>query len=377
MVGARNEIRLLPSRVARGFLTKPGSRVLDDLVSLADLDQPISDLSRQLYLILRKQIGSPDLLAHLMGIQYLAYQGDVPGTRLLAAYLDVTTAGARLLPYVREFSSSRRQQLFLKGLNGKLDSSAKDWLHRCQSLTDLCQSFPLEKKPGITKAGSWGIMRQVLAALLGDVITGEGLSSANRPLLAGLLRLETDAWEERISRLAGMVNPFRVSSVQRVLPILGSADVAIRDLRQLVVWVEEGQDHQAFIRHGFRALEVLEEKEFNAIFSVMKDEMKLQVLAGLHRGGRDNPLPLECLAQGTARLMALDDRLVKSGLKSEFLDLLSAVTLVQQESIPFLVETIHVLPTSSSCNSLAPFFPVDIQCLHSCCPQDRQVAVAT
>ncbi len=46
------------------------------------------------------------------------------------------------------------------------------------------------------------------------------------------------------------------------------------------------------------------------------------------------------------------------------------------ESNPFLVETLHDLPTSGSCNSLTPFFLSDIQLLHDCSPQSRQVAVA-
>jgi len=331
VVGAGNKLRLLPSRVAPDFLAKPGSGVLEDLISLADDEQTISELSRKLFQGLRKQIGSPDLLAHLLGIQYLAFQGEVAGTRLLAAYLDVTTAGARLIPLVRDFSNTRRQHLFLKDQGGNLKNT-RDWQNSVQRLSGLCNDFPLEKKPETTVEEPWGRMRPVLAKLLGDVITGDGVSAAHRPLLADLLRLETDAWEERVGRLAAMVNPFRVSSVQKVLPILGRADMSIRDLRQLISWVEEGQDHQAFTRQGFRALEVLDEDEFNAIFTAMKSEMKLQVLAGLHRGGRDNPLALESLALGTARLMALDHRLITDGIKTETLDLLSAVALVQQYS---------------------------------------------
>ena len=329
MAGTRNKCRILPSRVARGTLPKPSSRVLDDLIAMADGDQSISNLSRDLFLGLRKQIGSADLSGYLLGIQYLAFQGGVSGARLLAAYLDVTTAGARLLPYVRKFNNTRRQQLFLDHLIGDLDGSAKDWQSRTKRLIGICQNFPLREKPG--GAGNpWAVMQNVLGQLLNDTITGDGISAAHRLLLTDLLRLETDAWEERIGRLAGMVNPFRVSSVQRVLPILGQADVNIRDLRQLVSWVAEGQDRQAFTRQGFRALEVLEEREFNAIYDTMKNELKLQVLAGLHRGGRDNPLKLTKLGLGVARLMALDCRLIENDLREGRLDLLSAVSLVQQ-----------------------------------------------
>lgn len=310
-------------------MPNPGKRVLEALVALADEDLPISELSRKLFLGLRKLIGSPDLESTLLGLQFLAYKGDVSGARLLAAYLDVTTAGARLVPFVRDFKSSRRHQLFLNNIIGQLDGSARDWQSRALRLSGICRGFPLEEQSSEPQ-DPWVRMRAVLGALLGGVITGDGISSSNRVLLADLLRLETDAWEERIGRLAGMVNPFRVSAVQRVLPILGQADMSIKDLRQLIVWVEDGQDHRAFTRQGFRALEVLDEIEFGAIYSVLKNEMKLQVMARMHIGGRDNPLPLSRLGMGAARLMALDHRLVAGGFKEENLDLLSAVALVQQ-----------------------------------------------
>lgn len=329
MAGTRNQCRLLPSRVAEGFLPKPPSRVLVDLVAIAENQQTISDLSRMLFLGLRKQIGTPDLLASLMGIQYLGFKGDVAGVRLLAAYLDMTTAGARLIPHVRNFNNTRRQQLFLDGLIGELDNSAKDWQNRASRLSGLCMTFHLNSSPQENES-RWCRMGLVMGQLLTDVITGHGISAANRILLADLLRLETDAWEERIGRLAGMVNPFKVSSVQRVLPLLSRADVNIRDLRQLVSWVEEGQDQKAFTQQGFRALEVLEENEFNQIYQAMKDEMKLQVLAGLHRGGRDNPLVIEKLSSAVAGLMTLHGRVQAAEGKEYRLDHLSAIALAQQ-----------------------------------------------
>ncbi len=293
------------------------------------MEMPIGDLSRKLFLALRKMIGTPELQSTLLAIQFLAFKGDVSGARLLAAYLDVTTAGARLIPFVQNFSNTRRQQLFLEDLTGGLDGSAKDWHCRALHLAGQCKGFSLAEAPKVA-ADPWSRMRAVLSKLLADVITGNGITAAHRSLMVDLLRLETDAWEERISRLAGTVNPFRISSVQRVLPILGHADANIRDLRQLATWVEAQQDRQAFTRHGFRALEVLEEKEFKAIYDCLKNEMKLQVLAGLHRGGRDNPMTLERLGTAVARLMALDCRLVSRGVKEDDLDLLSAVALVQQ-----------------------------------------------
>ena len=331
MAGTTKNCRLLPSRVAKGSIPKPSLRVLEDLVALADVQQPIADLSRSLFLGLRKQIGTSDLPLTLLGIQYLAFKGEASGARLLAAYLDVTTAGARLIPSVRDFNSSRRQELFLNDFTGDLDASARDWKNRALRLKGSCKSFPLEENAKNPEQ-QWSRMRLVLSTLLAQVITGDGISATHRPLVGGLIRLETDAWEERIGRLAGMVNPFRISSVQRVLPILSKADMSIRDLRQLISWVEDGQDKQAFIHQGFRALEVLEEKEFNAIYSTMNSELKLQVLAGLHRGGRDNPLSIKRLGFGAARLMALDCRLVEKGIKESSLDLLSAVALVQQHT---------------------------------------------
>jgi len=331
LVSQRTQCRLLPGRVVDGFLPNPGSRVVDELVQLAEMEQPISDLSRSLFLALRKQIGTAELTNTLLAVQYLGFKGEMSGARLIAAYLDVTTAGARLIPYVRNFTSSKRQKLNLSNISGTLDSSARDWQNRATRLGGICRSFPGVKQP-VGEKEPWQAMRLVLNRLLSDVITGNGISAANRIILADLLKLETDAWEERIGRLAGMVNPFRISSVQRVLPILGRADVNIRDLRLLISWVSDGHDRQAFTRNGFRALEVLEDGEFESIFRATAREMKLQVLAALQRGGRDNPLAVDKLAKAVAALMALDSRLVAAGVKEGNLDLLSGVALAQQHT---------------------------------------------
>ncbi len=322
-----NKNRIFLRRVQPGTLLNPGRKVLSDLEGLAGLDEPISDLSLKLFSRLRKMLGSPELNANLLGIQYLAYLGGKSGARLLAAYLDVTTAGARLIPRVNKFSSTARQSKLFSQEGKSFDESGKEWQARCRNLQGKCKGLVTQesgqKEPLVN-------MRLVLEKLLTDVVTGEGLNSTHRVLLTELLRLETDAWQERISRLAGSVNPYRVAAVQRILPLLNRADSDIRDLRQLISWVQEGQDQKAFTQQGFRALEVLESQEFDAIYAALKKESNLHVLAGLHRGARDNPLTLDVLGTAVARMLALDHKLVRSGSKEEELDLLSAVSTVHQ-----------------------------------------------
>ncbi len=326
-------IRILPSRVDPGVLPQPPGRVLEDLVYLADRDEPISELSRKVFMRLRKFIGSEELNANLMGIQYLACQGDAEGVRLLAAYLDVTTAGARLIPHLRSFSHTRRQLLLLAKISGNLDEVGKEWQRRAKRLIGNCLAFPgLDQSISRSLDNPAPCMQGVLEKLLSEVVQEAGISPVNRTLLVELLRLETDAWQERISRLAGTVNPYRISAVQRLLPILNRADTNIRDLRQLIAWVQEGQDRDAFIRHGSRALEVLEPQEFETIFKTLRSDPNLDLLADLHGGGIKNPLPLPWLGTAVARLLALDFQIVGHGYETSDLDLVSAVALVQEHT---------------------------------------------
>ncbi len=328
-----NYSRILPGRVKSEAFQKPSVRVVNELVALSENDYAISELSRKIFARLRKCLGSQELNINLKALQYLAYKGDLAGVRLLAAYLDVTTAGARLIPYLRKFNHTRRQLIFLDNISGDLDDVAGEWRIRARRLIATCHAFPGLDKSIIRNAQNTApCLQAVLEKLLSEVVQEEGITAENRDLLVGLLRLETDAWQERISRLAGTVNPFRISAIQRLLPMLNRADTNIRDIRQLISWVKEGQDRNAFIRHGSRALEVLEEQEFATIFKVLRSDDDLKLLADLHTGGQDNPAPLVWLGTAVARLLALDYDLVNQGYEATELDLLSAVYLVQQNT---------------------------------------------
>ncbi len=316
---------ILPEGIPEKEILSPDRSALSAMTALADSDEPISELSRKLFLYLRKQIGTKSLKESLLAIQYLAHGGSVSGARLLAAYLDVTTAGARLIPHLRHFSSTRRQMLNLVAHQGKIDSIGSQWLASARELSLQCMNNePLEQC-----GYSFTAIQFVLENLLSEVVKGKGLPSDDRVLLVNLLRMETDAWQERISRLAGTVNPYRVSAVQRVLPILSRADSSISDIRQFIGWVEDGQDREAFIRQGLRALEVLESHELQGIFKVLDAEDSLKYLAEIHRGVVKNPLPLSQLGYSVGRLSALNIRLKEKSLARLPLDLISAVRLVQ------------------------------------------------
>ncbi len=323
--------RILPSLVTPGTCPTPPGRVLADLVNLSDLDEPVSELSRKLFLRLRNCIGSSELKSNLLAIQYLACKGDVAGVRLLAAYLDVTTAGARLIPHLRRFTHTRRQLLVLNKLDGDLDDADREWCYGARRLAAACIAFPgLDEKISRSMDNPSPCLQAVLEKLLNEVVQKDGISQENRTLLVGLLRMETDAWQMRISRLAGAVDPFRISAVQRLLPMLARADANISELGQLIGWVQEGQDHHAFIRHGSRALEVLKLSEFENIYKTLKSNPELSQLAELHRGVNDNHSPLAWLGNAVARLLALDFQIVEGGYESSELDLMSAVVLVQK-----------------------------------------------
>ncbi len=312
--------------------SRPDPQVVKEWCVLAESSADTPDLSRKLFLRLRKCGDGDSLTEHLLAIQHLAFEGAPAGASLLAAYLDVTTAGARLLPYVQAFSSSRRLRLLLLSHADNLDQTAQSWLQRARSVQTRCSSFLVEQGHGPTQdsAGLVAELQISLEYLLAGVMNGGKISVENRQLLVDLLNLETDAWQERVSRLAGLVNPYRASAVTRVLPILSLADAAIRDLQQLIGWVQAGQDSQAFSQNGFRALEVLENSEFQTIYKRLGADPRLKALHEMHMGGRDNPLKTSLLAHAVARLLALDSRVRRQGWEASPLSLVAAVATIQQ-----------------------------------------------
>ncbi len=324
--------RIIPGRLMPDSRSRPDPRWVMEWNALADAESSIAGLNRKLFLKLRKCSDGDDLTDSLLALQHLAFTGSASGAALLAAYLDVTTAGARLLPFIHSFTNTRRLSLLLQAKDKGLDQTARSWLNRLDSAMVKAKAHLKRAgtEPAMATAGLMGVLRPTLESLLSVSMNCGELSGEEREFLVELLTLETDAWQERVSRLAGLVNPYRASSVTRVLPILSLADAAIRDLRQLIGWVEAGQDNQAFSRNGFRALEVLENEEFQRIYKRLCDDSRLKALHEIHQGGRDNPLKTALLGHAVARLWALESRVQEQGFQPGTLSLVSAVAAVQQ-----------------------------------------------
>lgn len=331
-MAVQTQTRLIPTRLLPVPGNRPDPRIVTELRVVAESGNGVPDLCRKLFSRLRKCGSEEELTENLLALQHLAFEGTDGGAPLLAAYLDVTTAGARLIPYVHAFSSTRRMRLLLTPERDRLDQMGKAWLNRARTIQEKASAFLRSHQQTVdsTADGLVGDLRTSLECLLAVVMNGGDLSEADRLLLVDLLTLETDAWQERVSRLAGIVNPYRAAAVSRVLPILSTADSSIRDLRQLIAWVESGQDQQAFSRNGFRALEVLENDEFQKIYKRLQADTRLKALAELHRGGRDNPLPTQVLAQAVARIWALQSRAQRMGLVESPTNLLASVAAAQQ-----------------------------------------------
>lgn len=309
--------------------------VLAELTELAMMTDSVPTRSRRLFRQLSKMAGQPRLIPCLLGIQTLAQRGEDAGARLLAAYLDAATPGSLLLPRIQRFSSTRRLLCKLAG-GVRSDSTIKDWQHRlatCVSQAEAMLESAPQSRPDAAaipdNEGFYPLLRTVLQEILARCRKEGGLAAEEQSLLAELIRLEVDAYQERISQLAGEVDPFRVTAVTRVLPLLSQADATTHDLRRLISWIEEGNYEAAFQRPVSRSHDVLDEKERRGLEAALTEEEALEPLAILQAGLRENPLPVPQLAGKMTRLLALGRQLLLAGQRQGDLDLLTAVHLIQ------------------------------------------------
>jgi len=321
--------------------------IINMLSQLAEATDSLSERSHNLFALIRKQLGTPQLTDWLRGIQHLASGGDSVGARLLAAFLDANTPGARLIPRISTFANSRR--LYLDDTAASVpDPKLQAWRDRFQQLPlticdlDLVESVdsvtgpdrvngpdPLEK-PG--REWPFPQFRRCLRHLVSLVYRNETLAETERDLLVALTRLEADAYEKRISRLAGQVNPYRATAVTRVLPLLSQADTDVRDMHEFIGWIEAGNLEQAFHQRRPRLFEVLEPNERTRLLTTLKQEPDLEPLEQMLESLLERAAPITLLAGQVAHLLALTHELCRYGIRKHDLDLLTATAIVQQYS---------------------------------------------
>lgn len=278
---------------------------------------------------LRKAQGSPRLPGLLAGMEVHLRRGGPVGARLLAAWLDVATHADRLLPRLRRFSSSRRLFLRLHGDERGANAFSRDWVSR---LVAASEGLPERGEPaGRTgrRPGHeypWPQARTWLDGALQELIAAPDGPSDRTRQVRDWLRLELDALEERVSHVAGTVNPFRVSTVQRLLPILSELDVGIRDGRVWLNQISEGHLEQSLRRPGSRALERIEAGEFENLVREF-ETVGAQRLQKLLRRRIETARPAVEMADDILRLQWIGQALVRLGAPGGGLDLLSATEI--------------------------------------------------
>jgi len=314
----------------------PDAPILETLQALAFADADVASRAESLFMFLRKISGQKSAKEYLMGIQYLAVQGDPAGARLLAAFVDVSTPGDRLLPRVQRFSSSRRLNIRFSQAKDDPGNIHKDWLHRLENLTQQCLPPAQEIGPVLDPETCvpgceppWPYLQDTLELLVARLSLGDDFEPADRQLLVELLRLEVDAWQERISHLAGSIDPFRVAAITRILPLLGVADSEIRDLRHMITWIEEGCQGEEFEKPLSRSLDVLEDNDRAALRGVLTTDPGLAPLAGLFENLAEHPVRVPVMAYCMKALTALADRLSLLGVPGVTLDIVTSAQLVQ------------------------------------------------
>ena len=309
--------------------------VLKELAQLAFASDSLPDRSRILYQQLRKMVGQPRLVTCLYGLQVLAQRNEPAGARLLAALLDANTPGARLIPRIHSFSSSRRVRVRMA--QGQTNAMLRNWEKRFQSLQKQCQergeSIPALQLEASGRPGSeppYPLLRRCLRFIVATLYRQSDLTVDDKALLATLAHLEVDAYQERISQLASEIDPFRVSAVVKVLPLLSRADAEIRDLREFINWIEAGELERAFHKRVPRSFEVMDDWERSEFMSAISVAVEIGPLAELLINLQRNAIPVPQLAASVARLMALAHQLRLAGLRRTDMDLVTAVKIVQE-----------------------------------------------
>lgn len=124
------------------------------------------------------------------------------------------------------------------------------------------------------------------------------------------------------------MDPYRVSAITRLLPLLSGADADVRDLRGIVSDLENGDIRQALTVPRLRAMDVMDDREVMALVNLMTGEEETAWLAELLGAQRARPVPVHALAYGAARLMTLGGLMHKAGIRAQPQDLLSCLRLV-------------------------------------------------
>jgi hypothetical protein len=316
---------------------EPEALILEGLRALALADEDVAARAENLFLFLRKISTDSSAREYLMGIQYLAVTGDPAGARLLAAFLDVSTPGDRLLPRVQRFTSSRRLSHRIREAGDDPGNLHEDWLERLEDLASRARGLvpvnDTEEKAASTIPGRespWPQLRDAMDLLVARLSLGDDFSADDRQLLVELLRLEIDAWQERISHLAGSIHPFEVAAITRVLPILSIADAEIRDLRQMTGWISEGCLGSDFQKPLSRSLDILEDNDRAMLRKVLEADPALEPLAKLFTGVADRPVRISVMGYILQKLQAVSDRLALLGIPEVDLDLVTGALLVQE-----------------------------------------------
>lgn len=314
----------------------PDDRVLSELTELALGIEDTFGRAERLFNALRKISDRDVALSFLTGIQLLVRRGEPAGARLLAAWLDVSTPGGRLLPLVQRFSSSRRLRFHILSGGDDPGSMHQNWLDRLEKLGPMCvealllddyESDPEAGKPG--EEHPWPVLRDTLEMLVARLILQDEFTPEDRELMVSLLRVEVDALEERISLLAGSVDPFNMVAIARILPLLNRMDADIRDLRQILSWVVDGLDQESFATPISRARDILDESDRAKLVALLGSHPGIAPLADLFRGIDEHPVPIPDLAHGLERLLAVSRTLAREGTIATNMDLLTAARMVQ------------------------------------------------
>lgn len=304
-------------------------RWIDELAGESDTNARCGLIAQSM----RKQIDTPLFEQLGRGILARAVLGDAEGIAALAGFLAVDGPGDGLIDRVYEFSNVHREADQLRrrrNAGNVLSTQEQKLLDELDTIDSALAARWPEPEQGakVRDRGPAWRCRRAFARLVHELRRTVRLEDAELDSFVRLARLELDALELRASSLAGAINPYSARQVSQVMPILGSVDEDLRDMRRFVGQLEETRRTSLFNEQFSTLSSSLDDPDERRFRDRMSQEPKLQILWRLWRSLDRTSVRQRHIAWFVDRVLDIGEVLAAQDLRKRPFDVVDALLVV-------------------------------------------------